>query len=139
MRSDSGLSPIGIDVDKPWGQYFLSFRTDISSKGMVLYASNDPDPQGSYSDSREHFMTKKEPFLLDCKPDNNITTDVALLIGSTYSDYESDVHFTPVSVGGTIDLDDKVVEIAELEKKVSSLTMSEDTLRQSITSARQAY
>ena len=101
----------------------------------MLYASNDPDPQGSYSDSREHFMTKKEPFLLDCTPDNNITSDVALLIGSTYSDYESDVHFTPVSMGGTIDMDEEIVEIAQLEKKVSSLTISEDSLRQSITSA----
>ena len=71
--------------------YYLSYRTDFSEHGIALNIATDP----------ESSQGVLEPFLLDTTPQTpQDFTDAALLIGSTYSDYDSDLHFTPVKVGG---------------------------------------
>ena len=51
-------APSGLDVDRIWNQYFLSYRTDIATNGIVLMAANDPDPNENYSIERENFRPK---------------------------------------------------------------------------------
>jgi hypothetical protein len=71
--------------------YYLSYRTDISEYGIALNIATDPALSKGVL----------EPFLLDSTPQTpQDYSDAALLIGSTYSDYDSDLHFTPVKVGG---------------------------------------
>ena len=42
-----------------------------------------------------------EPFLLDTTPQTPLNyNDCALLLGNTYSDYNADLHFTPIRTGG---------------------------------------
>ena len=62
LRTSGQNSPTGLDVDKIWNQYFLSYRTDISTNGIVVQAANDPDPNENYSIARENFLARREPF-----------------------------------------------------------------------------
>ena len=132
LRTSGQNSPTGLDVDKIWNQYFLSYRTDISTNGIVVQAANDPDPNENYSIARENFLARREPFLLDCTPDTNGSSDIALLIGTTFSDYDSDVHFTPVLAGGSKDLEEELAKIEQIRMQVIGLTRTTDGLREDV-------
>ncbi|MEK9772951.1 MAG: hypothetical protein VW576_05245, partial [Opitutae bacterium] len=71
--------------------YFLSYRTDIATNGLTLNITNSDDV-GAF-----------EAFLLDATPQTPrafLDGEGALLLGKTYSDYDADVHFTPIRTGG---------------------------------------
>ncbi|MDG1355049.1 MAG: C-type lectin domain-containing protein, partial [Opitutales bacterium] len=69
--------------------YYLSYRTDISTDGLVINVATHSD-DGPI-----------EPFLLDTTPQTPFNfNDGALLVGNTYSDYNADLHFTPIRTGG---------------------------------------
>ena len=95
-------------------------------------AANDPDPNENYSIERENFLARREAFLLDCTPDTNGSSDVALLIGTTFSDYDSDVHFTPVFAGGSKDLQEELAKIEQIRMQVIGLTRTADSLREAV-------
>ena len=73
--------------------YYLSYRTDISTDGLTIQISNLNEGEG----------TLLEPFLLDATPqtpNSFLNGEGALLVGKTYSDYDADVHFTAIRKGG---------------------------------------
>ena len=69
--------------------YYLSYRTDMSTDGLIITVANHSE-DGPI-----------EPFLLDTTPQTPLNyIDGPLLPGKTYSDYNADLHFTPIRTGG---------------------------------------
>ena len=90
--SDSNVRPVSIMEQGLFGEeishYYLSYRTDISTKGLTLNVASEKD-------------NAIEPFLLDTTPQTpQNLEDAPLLLGKTYSDYDADLHFTPTRVVG---------------------------------------
>ena len=79
--NEEGLAGARLD------DYYLTFRTDFSERGVMMEVAND----------HNEVKGNLEPFLLDSTPQTPQNfDDAALLIGATYSDYDSDVHITTV-------------------------------------------
>ena len=92
--TNSEIRPVSVMEQGLMGEdlahYFLSYRTDISATGLTVNVAAELEDQG--------FI---EPFLLDTTPQTpNDFTDGPLLPGNTYSDYDADLHFTPIRTGG---------------------------------------
>ena len=92
--TNSQIRPVSVMEQGLMGEdlahYFLSYRTDISATGLTVNVAAELEDQG--------FI---EPFLLDTTPQTpNDFTDGPLLPGNTYSDYDADLHFTPIRTGG---------------------------------------
>jgi hypothetical protein len=92
--TNSEIRPVSVMEQGLMGEdlahYFLSYRTDISATGLTVNVAAELEDQGLI-----------EPFLLDTTPQTpNDFTDGPLLPGNTYSDYDADLHFTPVRTGG---------------------------------------
>ena len=127
----SVTKPSGLDVSQPLNNYFLSYRSDISTTGLVLLASNNPDINNSYLRSREYFYTQNEAFLLDATPQTpNDYNDAPLLIGTTYSDHGADIHITPTAYGGGQDFEAIKLKIDEKIELVLGLRNSNLELRE---------
>jgi hypothetical protein len=108
--------PRGFSVDDNLSEYYLSYRTDSSLYGINLLLANDP---------RGQFLPDRETFLVDCTPNTpNDFRDAALLVGSTYSDYDSDIHITPVRWGGGAPL----TELDVIRTKIADITTKRDSL-----------
>ncbi|MDA7790543.1 hypothetical protein N8988_00625 [Opitutales bacterium] len=105
--------PNGDEVDDNLSQYFLSYRTDSSLYGLNVLLANDP---------RGQFLPDRETFLIDTTPNTpNSMEDAPLHIGSTFSDYDSDIHITPVRIqSGThiSELHQLYDEIKEVKHKI---------------------
>jgi len=72
--------------------YYLSYRKDVSLDGLVMEITNDWQETGG----------SMETYLLDATPQTpNDFSDAHLSIGITYSDYDADIHITPISRGGS--------------------------------------
>ena len=91
---DKGKTPpLGL-FDRPLLDYYLSFRSDVSSHGLALLLATKMG-------TLENLDRITDAFMLDATPNTpQDFDDAALMIGSTYSDYDADVHFTPVRKGG---------------------------------------
>ena len=77
------------EVVPPLQEYYVSYRTDFSSKGLALYSASDI------------MVMPQENFLLDTTPQSPQNfEDAALLIGRTFSDYDLGLHVTPIRKGG---------------------------------------
>ena len=77
------------EVVPPLQEYYVSYRTDFSSKGLALYSASDI------------MVMPQENFLLDTTPQTPQNfEDAALLIGRTFSDYDLGLHVTPIRKGG---------------------------------------
>jgi len=108
--------PHGSSVDDNLSEYYLSYRTDSSLYGINLLLANDP---------RGQFLPDRETFLVDCTPNTpQDFNDAALLVGSTYSDYDSDIHITPVGWGGGAPLS----EIGDIQAKIAEITTKRNSL-----------
>ena len=108
--------PRGSSVDDNLSEYYLSYRTDSSLYGINLLLANDP---------RGQFLPDRETFLVDCTPNTpQDFNDAALLVGSTYSDYDSDIHITPVGWGGGAPLS----EIGDIQAKILEVTEKRNSL-----------
>ena len=79
--------------DIPISDYYLSYRSDVSSHGLTLLLATKLGLVEDLSLSADAFMLDATPQT----PQN--FDDAALLIGSTYSDHDADIHFTPVRKG----------------------------------------
>ena len=112
--------PTGDDIKEKLSQYFLSYRTDSSLFGLNVLAANDP---------RGKFLPDLESFLIDCTPNTpNSFEDAALLLGSTYSDYDSDIHFTPLRVKWDANLDKLSVLYDEIKILKDKLQAAQNNL-----------
>ena len=80
--------------DIPISDYYLSYRSGVSSHGLTLLLATKLGLVEDLSLSADAFMLDATPQT----PQN--FDDAALLIGSTYSDHDADIHFTPVRKGG---------------------------------------
>ena len=79
---------MGDEITDQLSQYFLSYRTDSDLHGLNVLLANDP---------RGKFLPDLESFLIDTTPNTpNSLEDAPLLVGSTFSDYDSDIHVTPI-------------------------------------------
>ena len=86
----TSLAPDGLFVESQLTDYYLSLRKEVTDKGLCLLMSTPI------------FGSTIEDFLLDATPQTpERTEDMPLLLGSTYSDYSADRHFTPIRRGGT--------------------------------------
>ena len=75
----------------PLSDYYLSYRSDVSNDGIMLEVANDTAEADGFIES----------FLLDATPQTpSDFNDAALLVGTTYSDYDADIHITPIGKGG---------------------------------------
>ncbi|MDA8805939.1 InlB B-repeat-containing protein [Opitutales bacterium] len=87
--STASIKPHSMLTGEELLDYYLSYRTDISTDGLVINVATHSD-DGPI-----------EPFLLDTTPQTPFNyNDGALLLGKTYSDYNADLHFTPIRTGG---------------------------------------
>ncbi len=101
--------PFGDEVDDNLSQYFLSYRTDSSIYGLNLLLANDP---------RGQFLPDRETFLIDTTPNTpNNLNDASLLLGSTFSDNDSDIHITPIRISSSA----KISELMQLLEKLKDL------------------
>ena len=81
-------------VGYPLSDYFLSYRSDVSSYGLALLL-------GTQMGSLEELFPLVDAFMLDATPQTPQNfDDAALMIGSTYSDYDADIHITPIRKRG---------------------------------------
>jgi hypothetical protein len=80
------------------GAYWLSYRRNVSEFGLsVILGTAETSPVPDETDNNTPYLD----YLLDMTlhtPDD--FTDAYLLPGFTFSDYEADVHVTPLSKGG---------------------------------------
>lgn len=137
--SPSSHSPTGLDVPDALRRYYLSYRSDISSTGLVILSSNNPDINKTFTRDRDYFYTQSEAFLLDATPQTpNDYLDAPLLIGTTYSDHDSDIHITPTAYGGVIDLDAMKQAIDQKREQVIALESANQELRQIVSGNDQA-
>lgn len=75
----------------PLTDYYVSYRTGVSEDGLVLEVTNNYEESDGFIES----------FMLDATPETPLNFDDAhLLLGTTYSDYDADVHITPTRKGG---------------------------------------
>ena len=85
----ASIKPLSMLTGEELLDYYLSYRTDISRDGLVINVATHSE-DGPI-----------EPFLLDTTPQTPLNyNDCALLLGNTYSDYNADLHFTPIRTGG---------------------------------------
>ena len=71
-------------TDLELNDYYVSYRSDVSTSGVTLSMA---------SNVKEGPL---EVFMLDATPQTPQNfNDAALLIGSTFSDYDADIHITP--------------------------------------------
>ncbi|MFL2912831.1 MAG: lectin-like protein, partial [Opitutales bacterium] len=100
----TNYSPKGLDYeDQPLNSYWLSYRRSASEYGISVLAGNSGN---------------QENFLLDMTVNTpNDFSDAFLLLGHTFSDYDADVHFTPVSKGGIYPMEyiDVVVNMGSVQ------------------------
>lgn len=105
VRQDPGLRyalRVAKDADR---DYWLEFRQKLSSNpwfanGVTLNWS--PWGFGSGADNGTALGSNRGTQLLDMTPgSSDDRTDAPLVIGRTFSDYEADVHITPIGKGGT--------------------------------------
>ncbi|WP_038172465.1 Calx-beta domain-containing protein [Verrucomicrobium sp. BvORR106] len=105
VRQDPGLRyalRVAKDADR---DYWLEFRQKLSSNpwftnGVTLNWS--PWGFGSGADNGTALGSNRGTQLLDMTPGSpDDRTDAPLVIGRTFSDYEADVHITPIGKGGT--------------------------------------
>ncbi|MBT7649434.1 MAG: hypothetical protein HN553_00470, partial [Opitutae bacterium] len=100
----SQYSPLGFDAETVMGSYWVSYRRKISEFGLSVINATKRSPDGS------------ENIFLDMTPHtqgivNESTNpgtdfdDAFLMLGSTFSDYESDSHITPIRKGGIPPMD----------------------------------
>ena len=83
--SDASVRPFSMLTGEDLIDYFLSYRTDISTNGVTVNIAIRGDEI-------------LETFLLDMTPQTPQefeNDDGVLLLGKTYSDYEADLHFLP--------------------------------------------
>ena len=98
--------PVGDEITDQLSQYFLSYRTDSDLHGLNVLLANDP---------RGKFLPDLESFLIDTTPNTpNSQEDAPLLVGSTFSDYDSDIHVTPIRIKRDANVD----QIAELYNEI---------------------
>lgn len=106
VRQDPGLRyalRVAKDADR---DYWLEFRQKLSSNpwytnGVTLNWS--PWGHGSGADNGTTLGSNRGTQLLDMTPGSpDDRNDAPLVIGRTFSDYEADVHVTPVGKGGTV-------------------------------------
>ncbi len=135
-RKNLGVfSPSGFDEqDHQLVDYYLAFRTDFSVSGLTLLASTAYFSTANGDDS----LRSPESFLIDATPQTptNIE-DGALLVGRTYSDYDADLHFTPIRTGGNEYLEKiqliESTELPSLQKQVDHLTIRSNYYRTLVT------
>ena len=108
----SPFSPKGLDYeDENLNAFWLSYRQGASEYGLTIL------------NGHTRFPFAQENFLLDM----NLNTpgdfsDAHLLLGHTFSDYDSDIHITPFRKGGTAPMEylEVVVNIGTVEDGLSS-------------------
>ena len=93
---NSPVRPLNINADGlyslPLTDYYVSYRTGVSEDGLVLEVTNN------YEENEAGVM---ESFMLDATPETPLNfQDAHLLLGTTYSDYDADIHITPIRNGG---------------------------------------
>tara|TARA_Y100001978_G_scaffold203333_1_gene228396 strand:- start:26797 stop:38664 length:11868 start_codon:yes stop_codon:yes gene_type:complete len=87
----SEYAPLGPDAQSPFGSYWVSYRLDDNISEYGLTVTNG---------TMQGFGTS-ENALIDTTPATQGNfKDAFLLLGRTFSDYESDAHVTPVRRGG---------------------------------------
>ncbi len=95
----SQFSPMDGSRNLPLGSYWVSYRRSASEYGLsIINGHTSFDNEVSFW-GYNHFMV--EHSLLDMTPNTpGNFDDCFLMLGHTFSDYESDVHITPVRKSG---------------------------------------
>jgi hypothetical protein len=125
LQNDFLLFPgIGLPENLDFTAYFLEYRSDIFEHGIFVHLGTKPDSTAF------GFTTPMDDALLDMRMDTiDNFDDAPLLLGRSYSDYDADVHITPIAKGGTTPMDylDVVVNIGTVdsgEAKAPNFTLN---------------
>jgi hypothetical protein len=103
----SQYAPDGPDAGLPMGSYWISYRKDAESSGLCVI-NGTPSGIGTVENA-----------LLDLSQATpGDFSDAFLYFGQTFSDYESDIHVTPLIGGGTYPMEyiEVVVNLGTVEE-----------------------
>jgi hypothetical protein len=101
----SQFSPIGADMGGLFDSYWVSYRRLASEFGLCIINANSRLSGGSENvllDMSQSTQLSGQSVLINqgMAPGDDFD-DAMLMLGKTFSDYESDTHITPVIKGGT--------------------------------------
>ena len=110
-----GIRGIRLPANKlsTFSKNWFAYRKSKEENGLFIYNGSNHGREGS-----GNFLIDSTPLT----PGPNGFTDAALMIGRTFSEYDNDVHITPIAKGGTDPMGyiDVVVNIGTVEGNLSS-------------------
>lgn len=107
----SEYAPLGPDAETPSGSYWVSYRRSANEYGLSVINGTTKD-----------FGTSENALIDTTSFTQGDFGDAFLLLGRTFSDYESDAHVTPVRKGGTPPMEyiEAVVNVGTVGKGLAS-------------------